>query len=148
MQPNVADVMLEDDRLIQVAPAGRIAWEWVASDHIDELGFAADARKAIKVAGTFNSARGSFDWLHVNSATYVGPNRWFDQGDRRFAPNNVLNVILTAPGQSSTVLCQTGLGRCANSTRTQLTGGTVVTQAGPTAAHSGPLTRVLRPCRG
>jgi len=89
-QSNVADVPLEDDRLIEVSPAGKIEWEWVASDHIDELGFAADARKAIRGAGTFNSARRSFDWLHVNSATYVGPNRWFDQGDRRFAPNNVL----------------------------------------------------------
>jgi hypothetical protein len=26
----------------------------------------------------------------MNSATYVGPNRWFDQGDARFAPNNVI----------------------------------------------------------
>ena len=31
-----------------------------------------------------------FDWLHVNAATYVGPNRWFDAGDKRFAPNNVI----------------------------------------------------------
>ena len=29
---------------------GDIVWEWVASDHIDEFGFAADARKAIKAA--------------------------------------------------------------------------------------------------
>jgi hypothetical protein len=35
-------------------------------------------------------ARGSYDWLHVNSATYVGPNQWFDRGDTRFAPNNVI----------------------------------------------------------
>ncbi len=62
----------------------------MASDHIDELGFSADARKAIKAASGVNAARGSFDWLHVNSATYVGPNRWFDQGDRRFTPNNVI----------------------------------------------------------
>lgn len=89
-QPNVADVPLEDDRLIEVSRNGDIAWEWVASDHIDELGFAPDARKVIKAAAAFNKARGSFDWLHVNSATYVGPNRWFDQGDRRFAPNNVI----------------------------------------------------------
>ena len=89
-QPNVADVSLEDDRLIEVSRNGDIVWEWVASDHIDELGFAPDARKVIKAAAAFNKARGSFDWLHVNSATYVGPNRWFDQGDRRFAPNNVI----------------------------------------------------------
>jgi outer membrane protein assembly factor BamB len=28
--------------------------------------------------------------LHINSATYVGPNRWFDAGDSRFAPNHVI----------------------------------------------------------
>jgi hypothetical protein len=89
-QSNVADVVLEDDRLIEVSWNGDIIWEWVASDHIGELGFAADARNAIKAAAAFNKARGSFDWLHINSATYVGPNRWFDQGDARFAPNNVI----------------------------------------------------------
>jgi len=89
-QPKVADMALEDDRLIEVSPKGEIVWQWVASDHIDELGFAADARAAIKGAASFNAARGSFDWLHINSATYVGPNRWFDQGDTRFAPNNVI----------------------------------------------------------
>ena len=89
-QPAVADRPLEDDRLIEVSWSGDILWEWVASDHIDELGFAADARKVIKAAAAFNTARGSYDWLHINSATYVGPNRWFDQGDGRFAPNNVI----------------------------------------------------------
>jgi hypothetical protein len=89
-QPNVADAPLEDDRLIEVSWNGDIVWEWTASDHIDELGFSSDARKAIKAASAVNAARGSFDWLHVNSATYVGPNRWFDQGDQRFAPNNVI----------------------------------------------------------
>jgi hypothetical protein len=89
-QPKVADVPLEDDRLIEVSWNGDIVWQWVASDHIDELGFAPDARNVIKAAAGFNKARGSFDWLHINSATYVGPNRWFDQGDKRFAPNNVI----------------------------------------------------------
>jgi hypothetical protein len=89
-QPKVADRPLEDDRLIEVSWNGEIVWEWVASDHIDELGFAEDARKVIKSAPGFNAARGGFDWLHVNSATYVGPNRWFDQGDTRFAPTNVI----------------------------------------------------------
>jgi hypothetical protein len=88
--PAVSDAMLEDDRVIEVAPDGRIVWEWKAAEHIDELGFAPDARAAIKQAADANAARGSFDWLHVNSATYVGPNRWHDAGDERFAPNNVI----------------------------------------------------------
>jgi hypothetical protein len=89
-QPNVAGVMLEDDRLIELSWNGDIVWEWVASAHVDELGFSEDARNVIKAARGFNKGRGSFDWLHINSATYVGPNRWFDEGDKRFAPNNVI----------------------------------------------------------
>ena len=89
-QPNVADVLLEDDRIIEVSWNGDVLWQWLAGDHIDELGFAPDARKVIKEAAAVNKGRGSFDWLHVNSATYVGPNKWFDQGDARFAPNNVI----------------------------------------------------------
>ena len=89
-QPNVADVPLEDDRLIEVSWKGEIVWDWLASDHIDEFGFAADARAVIKAAAAFNKGRGSYDWLHINSATYLGPNRWFDQGDQRFAPNHVI----------------------------------------------------------
>jgi hypothetical protein len=89
-QPKVADVRLEDDRLIEVSWNGNIVWEWIASAHIDEMGFSNDAREAIRTAPGFNKARGSFDWLHINSATYVGPNRWFDEGDKRFAPDNVI----------------------------------------------------------
>jgi hypothetical protein len=110
-KPDIAEVPLEDDRLIEVSPEGKIVWEWVASDHVEEFGFSAAARLAIKAAsvanpgrgagagrgdganagrGGANADRGSFDWLHINAATYVGPNRWFDEGDRRFAPNNVI----------------------------------------------------------
>ena len=78
------------DWLIEVSPKGEILWQWVASDHIDELGFSAEARNAIKAAPGVNAGRGSFDWLHINSATYVGRNHWFDEGNKRFAPNNVI----------------------------------------------------------
>jgi hypothetical protein len=89
-QPKVSDKPLEDDRIIEVSPSGEVLWDWVAGDHIDEFGFADDARRVIKSAPDFNAGRNSFDWLHVNSATYVGPNHWFDEGDTRFAPNNVI----------------------------------------------------------
>ena len=54
-QPNVAAVPLEDDRLIEVSWTGDVVWEWVASDHIDELGFSPDARKAIAAASATNA---------------------------------------------------------------------------------------------
>jgi hypothetical protein len=87
--PAIAAAMLEDDRLIEVSFDGKIVWEWTAAEHVDELGFDAAARAAIRAAPRPN-ARIGFDWLHLNSATYVGPNRWYDAGDSRFAPDNVI----------------------------------------------------------
>ena len=89
-EPNVADVLLEDDRIIEVTPDGEVLWEWLASDHIDEFQFDDAARATIANAPGFSRARGSLDWFHINSATYVGPNRWYDAGDERFAPDNIV----------------------------------------------------------
>ena len=91
--PAVADVLLEDDRIIEVAPDGEILWDWRAADHIDEFGFDEAERQAIRTAAGSAGPRGvseRYDWLHINSATYVGPNQWYDAGDQRFAPANVI----------------------------------------------------------
>ena len=91
VQPKVApNVTLEDDRLIEIARDGKVLWEWSASDHIDDFHFDGNARKAISSAPGNNPARGSFDWVHINAATYVGPNHWYDTGDKRFAPENIV----------------------------------------------------------
>lgn len=86
----VSDAVLEDDRLIELSPSGEILWDWRTGEHIGEFGFDADELAAIRSAAGTNSARGSYDWLHINSADYVGPNQWYDAGDQRFAPENVI----------------------------------------------------------
>lgn len=85
--PVAGETMLEDDRLIELGADGKVVWEWTVSDHIDELHFDKDAREAIHRGG---GGRGGFDWFHMNSAAYVGPNHWYDDGDKRFAPDNVV----------------------------------------------------------
>ena len=87
---DVASVTLEDDKLIEVSSTGEILWTWVASDHIDEFGFDNDARATLQTGPGYRESVGSMDWLHLNSATYIGPNKWYDQGDERFAPENVI----------------------------------------------------------
>jgi outer membrane protein assembly factor BamB len=87
-RPGIAGAPLEDDKLIEVDRDGKILWSWVAGDHVDAFGFSPAARAAIS-AGR-GGRGGAFDWLHINSATYVGPNKWFDAGDQRFAPNHVI----------------------------------------------------------
>lgn len=90
-QPGASDVVLEDDYIIEVSWDGEIVWDWLASEHLDEMGFSSAERAAIRSATpVFNRARGSADWLHVNAATYVGPNRWYDEGDTRFHPDNII----------------------------------------------------------
>ncbi|HVZ22646.1 MAG TPA: aryl-sulfate sulfotransferase [Vicinamibacterales bacterium] len=86
----VTDRPIEDDWLYEVDRDGKIVWQWLASDHIDEMGFSPAARRTISAATAFSPQRKSVDWLHTNSAVYVGPNRWFDAGDERFRPDNVL----------------------------------------------------------
>jgi hypothetical protein len=79
---------IEEDRIIEVAADGEIVWEWIAGDRIDDFGFSDEARASI--ASPAGPGRGAYDWFHVNSAAYVGPNRFFDAGDARFAPANVI----------------------------------------------------------
>ena len=88
--PAISERPLEDDTLIEVDAKGDVTWTWRAHEHADEFGFSTAARAAIRTSAAFSRARGNVDWLHINSATYVGPNRWYDAGDQRFDPRHVL----------------------------------------------------------
>ena len=88
--PAISDRRLEDDYILEVSWEGEVLWEWLASDHFDEFGFSEEARKVIYQAEAFNEDMQAFDWFHINSASYVGPNRWFDDGDQRFHPDNII----------------------------------------------------------
>ncbi len=92
VQPNVAgNTMLEDDRIVEISWEGKILWEWVVSDHVDEFHLDKDARAAISsTSGRSPGRGGDFDWMHVNAMAYVGPNHRYDEGDKRFAPENVI----------------------------------------------------------
>ena len=74
---------LLDDVVYEVNPAGDIVWSWKASDHLTEFGFTLEELELVK-----NSP--DADYLHVNNMTSVGPNHWFDEGDKRFDPDNIL----------------------------------------------------------
>lgn len=81
---------LEDDYIYELSWDGEVLWEWLASDHVEEFGFSENARNAIHRSVNFNENRSSADWLHINSLSYIGPNQWYDSGDERFHPDNVM----------------------------------------------------------
>ena len=72
-----------DDALYEVQPDGKIAWRWLASDHLEEFGFTPEQLQRVKNTSLI-------DYLHTNNAHTLGPNKWFDGGDKRFAPDNIL----------------------------------------------------------
>ena len=86
------NVALIDDALYEVDIAtGKIIWTWKASEHIDEMGFDEAALKAMQRYDREPGSEGDgFDWFHQNCASYLGPNRWYDEGDERFHPDNII----------------------------------------------------------
>lgn len=88
---DVSDHVLMDDTVYEVDANGKVIWEWVASEHFKEYGFDKDAIKAIKGwSPKAGAEKNGFDWWHQNCASYLGPNRWYDAGDKRFHPDNII----------------------------------------------------------
>lgn len=69
--------------IYEVNKAGRIVWTWRATQHLRELGFTSSDLAVMKRIATA-------DFLHFNDLELLGPNRWAESGDTRFAPGNIL----------------------------------------------------------
>lgn len=72
-----------DDAIYEVSPDGAVTWQWLASEHLNEFGFTPEQLKLVY-------ATPNPDYLHINNLSVIGPNKWFDAGDKRFAPDNLL----------------------------------------------------------
>jgi hypothetical protein len=115
---------LLDDRIVEVDWQGELVWQWRPHEHFDELGFDDAAKAALRRdpnvralgAGALGaaSADGFGDWLHINSLSWLGPNRWYDAGDARFHPQNVIwdareaNIIAIVDRQTGKVVWKLG----------------------------------------
>ena len=90
-KPKISPYVLCDDMFIEVNWEGEIIWTWLASDHFDEFGFTEAQKNAIFRSPNLHRAGGGIgDWLHINCMSKVGPNKWYDAGDERFHPENII----------------------------------------------------------
>lgn len=88
---SISDKLLLDDTIIEVTWEGEIVWEWQCSDQFDALGFSEEARNILaRNPGIMDAGGGMGDWMHINSASLLGPNKWFLSGDERFHPDNII----------------------------------------------------------
>ena len=89
--PNISDKRLLDDVIIEVTWEGDVVWEWCCSDHFEELDFTEEAKNILcRNPNMVPSGGGMGDWMHINSVSLLGPNKWHDAGDKRFHPDNII----------------------------------------------------------
>lgn len=113
--PNISEKPLVDDTIIEVDNQGKIIWEWICSEHFEEMGFNARAKKTLaRNPGLKPAGGGMGDWMHMNSISTLGPNKWFDRGDGRFHPENIIwdgrqtNIIAIIDRKTGKIVWQLG----------------------------------------
>ena len=85
-RPNISDKELMDDTFYEVTTEGKVVWELRAVDLYDQFGFTDEQKKLIfNQTGVFDS-----DWAHCNALGVLPLNKWYDRGDQRFKPGNLL----------------------------------------------------------
>ena len=90
--PAVSDKLLTEDFIAEYKSDGsKTGFEWFPSQHIDEMGFSATDRAAIKENPNWDNQFKSGDWIHLNAMSTLGRNQWYeDLGDERFHPDNIM----------------------------------------------------------
>lgn len=87
----ISDKRLLDDCFVEVDWQGNIVWQWNANKHFSELGFSEAQKNVLFRNPNYHpNAGGQYDWLHINSMSILGPNKWYDAGDERFHPDNII----------------------------------------------------------
>lgn len=111
----ITEKLLLDDAIIEVNWDGEILWEWLCSDHFEEMGFTEDAKNTLaRTPGMFDAGQRGGDWTHINSMSTLGPNKWYDAGDERFHPDNIIwdgrqtNIIAIIEKKTGKLVWQIG----------------------------------------
>lgn len=87
----ISDKRLLDDCIIEVDWEGNILWQWSVNEHFNELGFSEQAKAILFRNPNYHvNGGGQCDWMHINSMSILGPNKWYDAGDERFHPDNII----------------------------------------------------------
>jgi len=84
------------DTILEVNRDREVVWEWHSHGHLDINHYRLLASPQW-FGGPYNST--VVDWTHVNTVSALPKNRWYDAGDKRFRPGNVM----ISPRQLDTV---------------------------------------------
>ena len=86
-EPTWRHQTLYGDTILEVNPAGETVWEWHSHEHLD-LNHYRILASPDWPPGPLNST--VLDWTHVNTVRPLPENKWYEAGDVRFRPGNVM----------------------------------------------------------
>lgn len=84
----VSDKSIDDQTIYEVNKNGDIVWSWNVGDHIDEFGITPEGRDLLRKA--YVNGRTGHGFLTINDMQPIGKNKWFEAGDKRFHPDNIV----------------------------------------------------------
>ena len=91
--PEFSRLPVADTLLMHIDEEGNSLWTWSLFDHWNELGLASIAKAVhFHCAPEFGNA-GYVKTTYCNNINWLGPNKWYDAGDERFHPDNIISDI-------------------------------------------------------
>lgn len=80
-----------DNIIYEYDQNGNVLWSWSASEHLDQFNFSQIDLLNLRRNPIYTKGFGDeHDWIHLNSVCAVGENKWYDNGDERFHPKNLI----------------------------------------------------------
>lgn len=111
----ISDKELYDDYIVELDADGNVIWDWLASDHFDEMNFPEEVKKALYEYPTFSMTRTpgrkGGDWIHLNTATYLGPNKWYDEDPVKYAAFHPENIMISGRQTNTTQIIEKATGK-------------------------------------
>lgn len=79
------------DRIIEITPEGKIVWSWNAWEHLDLEDCGSNKCLGIQNQPLDRREKKDIkDWTHINTLNIIPENKWYEQGDKRFKPGNLI----------------------------------------------------------
>ncbi len=94
--PEFSPHKVGDTKIMELDENGKVLWSWSLFDHWDQLGIETIGKvihkhfsKAVQPAEGIKYVKDSY----CNNINYLGPNKWYDAGDKRFHPENIITDV-------------------------------------------------------
>ena len=84
--PQLSSAPIGDQVIYEVNRSGEVVWQWISSEHIETLGFTGEKKRLL----FSKKMRNRSSIFVINNMAPLGPNKWFNRGDRRFHPDNIM----------------------------------------------------------